>query len=57
MSDRRIQIHFHQVVDHAASQLIAILTITAAVLAASGAYAARADRELCWFYLGLTYLL
>jgi hypothetical protein len=116
MSDKWVQIHFHQVVDHAADlhratrtyavragldrarstlrhasfvasimllgmlglvlflaspaapQLIAVLTIAAAVLAVSRAYAARANRgdsptasiltrELPWFYLGLTYLL
>ena len=116
MSDKWIQILFHQVVDHAADlgratqtyavragldrarstlrhaslaasimmlgmlgvvfflaspaapQLIVVLAITAAVLAASRAYAARANkndsptasiltRELPWLYLGLTYLL
>jgi len=116
MSDKWIQIHFHQVVDHAADleratrtyavraglerarstlrhaslaasiillgifgvvlflasppapQLIAVLAMAAAVLAASRAYAARTNnadspsaslltRELPWFYLGLTYLL
>jgi len=55
-------------VSHAASQLLAVLTITAAVLVISRAYAARTNkgdsstasiltRELPWFYLGLTYLL
>jgi hypothetical protein len=116
MSDKWIQIHFHQVVDQpadlekatrtyavrvgldrarstlrnaslvasimllgmlgmilflaspAAPQLIAVLAITAAVLAASRAYAARVNKddspttsilnkELPWIYLGLTYLL